>query len=82
MITDGLEYGSHLLEDDLIDEDNKAKISQDVHHLEGVLVKLEQANDDEHKRYHLKRYEACYRNTVPLSFFLWSDRTFRFLFFL
>ena len=52
MITDRLEYGSHLLEDDMIDEDNKAKIRQDVHHLEEGLVKLEQANDNEHKRYH------------------------------
>jgi len=82
VITDGLEYGSHLLEDDLIDEDNKAKIRQDVHHLDGDLVKLEQANDDEHQRYRLKSYEACYRNTIPLAFFLWSDRTLRFLFFL
>lgn len=52
VITDGLEYGSHLLEDDMIDEDNKAKIRQDTHHLEEDLVKLEQANDNEHKRYH------------------------------
>lgn len=64
MITDGLEYGSHLLEDDLIDEDNRAKIRQDVHHLEGDLVKLEQANDDEHKRYHLKSCETCYRDML------------------
>lgn len=55
-ITDGLEYGKHLLEDNTINEDNKAKIRQDVHHFEGDLVKLEQANDVEHKRYHL---EAC-----------------------
>lgn len=82
MITDGLEYGSHLLEDDLIDEDNRAKIRQDVHHLEGDLVKLEQANDDEHKRYHLKSCETCYRDILPLAFFLWSDCTLRFLSFL
>lgn len=53
VITDGLEYGSHLLEDDIIDEDNKAKIRQDVQHLKEDLMKLEQANDDERKRYHL-----------------------------
>ena len=70
VITDGLEYGSHLLEDDVIDEDNKAKIKQDVHHLEEDLVNLVQANDDEHKRYHLKSYEAHYRNTILLTFFL------------
>lgn len=58
VITDGLEYGSHLLEDDMIDEDNKAKIRQDVHHLKEDLMKLEQANDDERKRYHLKFYEV------------------------
>lgn len=50
MITDGIDYGSLLLEDDTIDEDNKAKIKQDVHHLQGDLVKLEQANNDEQKR--------------------------------
>ena len=50
VITDGLEYGKHLLEDDTIDADNKANIRQDIHHLEGDLVKLEQANDEEHKR--------------------------------
>lgn len=50
MITDGLDYGSRLLEDDVIDEDNKAKVKQDVHHLEGDLMKLEQASDDEQKR--------------------------------
>ena len=60
MITDGIEYGSLLLEDDTIDEDNKAKIKQEVHHLEGDLVKLEQANDDEQRR-----YNHCLRSMLP-----------------
>jgi len=72
-ITDGLDYGKHLIEDDTINEDNKAKIRQDVHHFEGDLVKLEQANDDEHKRYHL---EACYWNIIPLIFLRWSARSY------
>ena len=82
VITDGLKYGSHLLEDDVIDEDNKAKIRRDVHHLEEDLVKMEQANDDEHKRCHLKSNEVHYMNTIPLAFFLWFDPTYRFLSFL
>ena len=50
VIADGLEYGSRLLEDEVIDDDNKAKVKQEVHHLEGELRKLEEACDDEHKR--------------------------------
>lgn len=75
-ITDGLEYGKHLLEDNTINEDNKAKIRQDVHHFEGDLVKLEQANDVEHKRYHL---EACYWNIIPRIFLRWSARSYLIL---
>ena len=50
VIADGLEYGSRLLEDDVIDDDNKAKVKQDVYHLEGELRKLQEACDDENKR--------------------------------
>ena len=50
MIDDGLDYGALLLNDDMIDEDSKAKVKQDIRHLDGDLKKLEQASGDEQKR--------------------------------
>lgn len=49
-IAEGVAYGSQLLEDDLIDEENKADIKRDIQNMDRNLAKLEEANDDEQNR--------------------------------
>lgn len=50
MISNGLSYGRQLLEDDAINDDNKATVKQDMRQLEDGLSRLERANADEQRR--------------------------------
>lgn len=49
-IVEGLAYGSELLEDDLIDDESKADVKQDMQNLDESLKQLEKAKDDELNR--------------------------------
>ena len=51
VISDGLAYGRQILEDDAINDDNKAAVRQDIRQLEDELSRLEQANADEERRW-------------------------------
>lgn len=50
VINEGTAYGSLFLNDDIVDEENKAKVKQDLDHIEEDLKELEKANGDEQKR--------------------------------
>lgn len=50
MISNGFSYGRQLLEDDAINDDNKATVKQDMRQLEDELSRLERANADEQRR--------------------------------
>ena len=50
-MNEGLSFGWRLIEDDSIDDENKANIRQDLHEVEGTLSKQEQDVNDQQRRY-------------------------------
>lgn len=47
---EGLAYGSELLNDDLIDDQNKADMKRNLDYLSEALTTLEKTGDDEQRR--------------------------------
>lgn len=50
MINEGMDYGSLLLNDDIINGETKAKVKQDLDHIEEDLKELEKTSGEEKKR--------------------------------
>lgn len=59
-VSDGLDYGHHLLEDDDINKEMKSSVAQDIKNLEDDWANLKDADTDEEQRLNFARRRSSY----------------------
>ena len=79
-VSDGLDYGHHLLEDDDINKEMKSSVAQDIKNLEDDWANLKDADTDEEQRLNFARRRPSYWLFCQMLLSFCPDSILRFYF--